>query len=336
MPLGSARVEAGRLPEPQRRTTALELRDVSRSFGAKTVLDGVSLAVDAGEIAALLGPNGAGKTTLLRIASGLIDRDAGSVRVLGAEIEENLRRVRQRIGFVPSGDRSFYLRLSGLENLVFFARLHGLSRSVALVRACEVLEQVGLGGAERVRVGVYSHGMQKRLSVARALLMRAEVLLFDEATHDLDPEGAAQVRSLVGELAAAGAAVVWATQRLDEIRAFAESVTLLGGGRVRFHGSVHELMSLAQPRSFVLGVSNGVATGPELEALLRRAVEGVGTVSALADGAGDDFLLLLGESVVLGDALQSLLAAGVQVHACREERSPIEEAFRRLSHGAAS
>jgi ABC-type multidrug transport system ATPase subunit len=106
-----------------------------------------------------------------------------------------------------------------------------------------VLAAVGLTDAARRRVATYSHGMQKRLSIARALLTQPAVLLVDEATHDLDPEGAQRVRGLVAERAAAGAAVVWATQRVDEIGDFAHRVTLLSGGRVRFTGSVGELLA---------------------------------------------------------------------------------------------
>src|SRR5439155_16951566 len=106
---------------------------------------------------------------------------------------------------------------SGLENLVFFGRLHGLRRRAALERAREVLEQVGLQDVATRVVYSYSHSMQKRLSVARSLLTDPEVLFVDEATHDLDPEGALRIRELVSDVAARGAAVVWATQRIEEI-----------------------------------------------------------------------------------------------------------------------
>jgi ABC-2 type transport system ATP-binding protein len=310
---------------------AIEARDVSRRFGAKLALDHVSLRVNRGEIGALLGPNGAGKTTLLRILSGLLDPHEGSVFVLGQDVRRSPRALRQRLGLVPSGDRSFYLRLSGIENLAFFARLHGLSRRRAARRALEVLDAVGLGGAERERVGVYSHGMQKRLSVARALLMEPDVLLIDEATHDLDPEGGKQVRELVAALARGGSAVLWTTQRLDEIRAFADSVTLISGGGVRFAGSVPELMSHALPQRYFLRVRNGALDSRELEPSLQAALGPIGTIRATAGENHDHFILALEEHTPLGDALRSLLAADVQIYACREEQSQVEDAFIRLT-----
>jgi ABC-2 type transport system ATP-binding protein len=162
-------------------------RCLTRRFGRSVALDVVDFEVGEGELHALLGPNGAGKTTLIRILLGLLEPNEGSVELVGRELRRHLTELRQLVGFVPSGDRSFYLRITGLENLVFFARLHGMPRRSAKQRALELIEHVGLKDAAGERVGSYSHGMQKRLSVARALLARPPVLLVDEATHDLDP-----------------------------------------------------------------------------------------------------------------------------------------------------
>lgn len=307
----------------------LDTREVSHRFGDKLVLDRVSFRLGQGEIHALLGPNGAGKTTLIRILAGLLHPTDGFVNVAGFDPRVNSRLFRQQIGFIPSGDRTFYLRISGLENLVFFGRLYGLRRPAAIRRAFEVLAEVGLEDAARRRVAAYSHGMQKRLAVARALLTYPPMLLIDEATHDLDPEGGRRVRDLVAAAAARGSAVVWATQRLDEIAGFASAVTLLDQGLVRFAGSVPQLMALAVPRRFVLHLR-----GPDADGRLDHAREVLAASAALvpADGSSSEhFLLALEQDVVLGDALGALAAAGFQVLSCREERSNIEEAFLRLT-----
>jgi ABC-2 type transport system ATP-binding protein len=311
----------------------IQVHDVSRRFRDKLALNGVSLRVERGEIAALLGPNGAGKTTLLRILCGLLIPDGGTASILGVDVRENSRSLRQRVGLVPSGDRSFYLRISAFENLLFFARMHNLSRREAAARSYAVLEDVGLRGVERQPVGTYSHGMQKRLSVARALLMQPEVLLIDEATHDLDPEGARQIRDLVSALARRGSAIVWATQRLEEIRGFADRVTLLTRGTVRFLGTVPELMGHALPQRYLLRVGNGAFSGKDLEPALQLALGEIGTISAIQDAGAEDYVLSLRQDAVLGDALRSLLAAeaNVQIFGCREEQSEIEDAFIRLT-----
>ena len=137
---------------------------------------------------------------------------------------------------MPSSDRSAYQRISGVENLAFFARMHGLRKKAAYARARAVLDDVGLADRGDDPVGGWSHGMQQRLSVARALLTEPPVLLIDEATHDLDPEAAATVRELIAARADRGTAVLWATQRLDELRGFAGQVTLMSGGSAAFRG----------------------------------------------------------------------------------------------------
>ncbi|HEU4450261.1 MAG TPA: ABC transporter ATP-binding protein [Gaiellaceae bacterium] len=310
--------------------TLVDVRDVSRRFGRVVALDAVSLAVGSGEIHALLGPNGAGKTTLLRLLTGLVDADSGHLRVAGLDPGRSGRELRRRVGLVPSGDRTLYLRVSGLENLVFFGRLHGLRRRAAARRAHEVLEAVGLAEAARARVGVYSHGMQKRLAMARALLVSPDVLLVDEATHDLDPEAAETVRNLVRDLAARGTAVVWTTQRVDEVRGFAGSVTLLAQGRTRFAGSVADLMAHAAPRRFLLRLAdtreNGRAPGPALDA----GLAGLGSISQTGADA-THFVMALEDGAVLGDALAAIRTAGFQLLSCRDERSEVEEAFLALT-----
>jgi ABC-2 type transport system ATP-binding protein len=300
----------------------IEVQGVEHTFGRKHALRGVSLSVGSGEIHALLGPNGAGKTTLLRVLSGLVDPRKGTATVAGLLASTHARDLRQMIGLVPSGERTFYLRISAIENLVFFARLYGFSKRDASARARHVLEQVGLADVGRQAVYTYSHGMQKRLGVARALLADPRVLLVDEATHDLDPEGAQRVRDLVKDCADRGAAVIWTTQRLDEIRGFADEVTLLTAGEVRFSGTVNELMALAESRTYLLEIEPMAAGGLER---LEFALGGMATLEP--SGAGGLSLCLLDEDAVLGDALARLANAGARIRSCRQERSEIEDAF---------
>jgi ABC-2 type transport system ATP-binding protein len=308
---------------------ALEVEGLSRSFGTTRALSRVSLQVRTQEVHALLGPNGAGKTTLLRVLAGLVDPDAGKIQVLGRPAKDiPYRSARRLFGVVPSGDRSFYLRMSGLENLVFFARLHGLRRARALERAWECLEAVGLADVGRAWVGTYSHGMHKRLSVARALLTHPAVLLVDEATHDLDPEGARRIRTLVSAAAEEGAGVIWATQRVEEIRGFADRVTLLHRGEVRFAGSVARLIATSPARRYLLHLQDGHAHPPNLLAEARAALAG----SLVSAGPDPEHLLLaLPEEITLGEAVSSLVGAGLEVLACREEGSGVEEAFLSLT-----
>ena len=321
-------VEIRRLEEP-----VIDARGIWRDFGARSVLRGVSLSAGAGEIHALLGPNGAGKTTLLRILTGLIEPTRGHVLVDGVPPRPTQKDASARVGFVSSSDRSFYLRISGLENLVFFARLHGMSRREALVRGRELLEQVGLDGAGRQRAYEYSHGMLKRLGFARALLGRPSVLLVDEATHDLDPEGAMRMRELTRRLAVGGAAVVWTTQRIEEIQGLADAVSVLVQGEIRFRGTVPELAERATSQAYVMTIRNGGASGHELSAAVQDALGGRATVSSLGGEDDRHFGVVLTPGVVLGDAFTALAARDLVLIGCREERPGIEDAFMQIAGG---
>ncbi len=317
-------------PDPvlERALPAIEATEVVRRFGESWALHGVSLRIMPGQTHALLGPNGAGKTTLLRILSGLTTADGGEIKTFGRVSDGAMTRdARATVGLVPSGDRSFYLRLSGLQNLVFFARLYGGSRRSATERSWEMLRWVGLEGAAKRQVGEYSHGMQKRLSIARGLLMDPPVLLVDEATHDLDPDAASRVRDLVADARDRGTAVIWATQRLDEIRGFADRVTLLHEGRVRFEGTVPELMAITVPLRHLIHVPSIRDGGHEAAAV---ALRGMAEASPSGE-TGEHLLIVLEAGVPLGQAIAALTAAGFEVVSCREERSEIESAFLALT-----
>jgi ABC-type multidrug transport system ATPase subunit len=174
--------------------------------------------------------------------------------------------------------------------------------------------------------------MQKRLAVARALLTSPPVLLIDEATHDLDPEAARRVRELVAAAASAGAAVAWVTQRLDEIRGFANVVTLLHAGRVGFAGTVPQLMSRATARSYVLQLDHE-GSGSRALTALPAALASMATLTHIGEDHSEHYLLTLAEGVILGDALAVLADADVRIVSCQQERSEIEEAFLLLVGG---
>jgi ABC-2 type transport system ATP-binding protein len=180
-------------------------------------------------------------------------------------------------------------------------------------------------------VGLYSHGMQKRLSVARALLMDPPILFIDEATHDLDPEGARRVQDLVGARSDRGAAILWATQRLEEIRGFAHRVTLLDKGEARFTGTVAQLTASYMTRRYVLRLREDRGDAVAVAAAGDEALRGLGTLVPTEDSDPEHYLLSIRDEVVLGDALAALTGRGIEVLACREERSGIENAFLQLT-----
>jgi ABC-2 type transport system ATP-binding protein len=297
----------------------VEALGVSREFKGRRVVKDLTLSLYPHEIHAFLGPNGAGKTTVLRMAAGLMAPSAGEMRVAHGDPCDRL--IRGGIGWVPASDRSFYLRLSGRQNLTFFGQLHGMARSDAQNRADKWIGAVSLGEAGLRPVRLYSHGMVKRLVLARALMCDPMVLVVDEATHDLDPLGADQIRRLVRDSATNGAVVLWATQRIAELPGFADSVTVLDEGEVRFSGSVDDLAAQAGSKSYMLRLDG--TTEPDLLEFSWGRLDRL--------GQSDRWRLDMMQEVSLTEAFAELAARGMKVVSCSEERPDVERAFIRLT-----
>lgn len=210
-------------------------------------LRGVSLSVREGEIVGLLGPNGSGKSTLLRCIAGLLEPSAGRVDVLGKRPSSLTTDVRGNIGIVVRDDRSFNQRLSGRDNLWFFARLQGMPRANLDDKIARMLKRMALTGVADRAYRFYSSGMKQRLSVARALLGEPRVLLMDEATSGLDPGKRDVFYGVLTELAASdGLAVVYATHELTEAQYLCHRVIVLDGGRVSAAGRYLEVERVAE------------------------------------------------------------------------------------------
>jgi ABC-2 type transport system ATP-binding protein len=300
---------------------------LSRVFQGTTVLADLDLTIHPGEVHALIGPNGAGKTTLLRIVAGLLAPTTGEVRVMGQSATDP--HTRSLIGWVPAGDRTFYLRISGRENLLFFARLHGLNGGRAKRRIDELLKAVDLADAAHRPSGQYSQGMLKRLGIARALLTEPRLLLFDEATHDLDLDGAEAVRRMVRRMAEDGAGVMWATQRLEELPGLADTVSVIGGGGLRFQGALERLLAEATVRTFVVKTESS-PTDTALEAV-RTRLGGRSMVERLEGPGAPRLRVGLGEGDRLGTVIALLEAVGVRVVSCTEQEAEIRLAFKSVT-----
>ena len=202
---------------------------------------GVDFSVPKGEIFGLLGPNGAGKTTTIKILCTLITPTSGDAYINGFSIAKNQQRVRENLGVMLTGERTLYWKLTGQENLEYFAALYHLDSTYAKKRIEELLKLVGLNEREDTLVENYSTGMRIRLSFAKALLNDAPVLLFDEPTASLDPQSSHLIRDVIRDLKRQGHAIILTTHNMEEADALSDRVAIIDHGRIVTLGSPSEL-----------------------------------------------------------------------------------------------
>lgn len=252
----------------------LEAQGLTKQYNGFVAVDGLDLTIRQGEVFGLLGPNGAGKTTTILMLLGLSEPTAGSVRVLGFDPARQPLSVKARVGYLPE-QLGFYDNLTARENLIYTARLNGLSREVAYRRIEEALAQVRLQDVADRRVSTFSRGMRQRLGVADVLLKHPRLVIMDEPTQGLDPEAAREFLEIIRQLSADGITVMLSSHLLHQVQAVCDRVGLFYQGCMVLEGTVEELA-----RS-VLGSAYRVrleVAGPDrLEDMLRQ-LDGVVSV----------------------------------------------------------
>lgn len=208
--------------------TVLELKNVSKSFGKRKVIDNLSLEVKEGEIYGFLGPNGSGKTTTIKMILRLMDEDSGEIKVNGYDTKKQFEKAMECIGAIVENP-DMYRYMTGKDNL----KLHARIRNVDEKRIEEVLEMVELKGRENEKVGKYSLGMKQRLGLALTLLHKPKVLILDEPTNGLDPAGIKKLRDILKEIAhKEGVAVFVSSHILSEMQLMCDKVAVLDNGKI--------------------------------------------------------------------------------------------------------
>ena len=219
----------------------------------------------------MLGPNGAGKTTSIKMLTTLLLPTAGHARILGLDVVTHVRQVRSRIGYVFGGDRGLYERLSGLDNLRYFAELYGIPPREQRERIGSLLQLVGLAGRERERVECYSRGMRQRLHIARGLLHRPDVVFLDEPSIGIDPVGARELRATIASLKATGTTVLLTTHYMFEAEELCDRIAVISGGKIVANGTPQELKRKSGSSSVLEVEAYGV--GDEVIEIIRDLPE---------------------------------------------------------------
>ena len=247
------------VPEPEG-ATMLELSGLSKRFGSLQALDDLSLSLNRGEIVGFVGSNGAGKSTTMRIVMGVLAADSGAVTWMGAPVDAAIRRT---IGYMPE-ERGLYPRMKVAEQLVYLARLHGLSASAAKAAAERWTERLGLEGRRGDEVQSLSLGNQQRVQLAAALVSDPELLILDEPFSGLDPVAVDVMSQVLLERAAAGVPTLFSSHQLDVVERLCDRVVIIRSGRLVADGTIPELQATETPRWRV--VVEQAAGSPPVEA----------------------------------------------------------------------
>ncbi|WP_186324377.1 ABC transporter ATP-binding protein [Microbacterium paludicola] len=226
-------------------SATLELTGVSKSYGSRRVLDDISFPVHAGQLTGFVGGNGAGKTTTMRIILGLLASDAGSVTLGGRALTADIRR---QFGYMPE-ERGLYPKMKVLEQVVYFARLHGFSKPAATEKATALLGDLGLGERLDDNIETLSLGNQQRAQIAASLVHDPEVLILDEPFSGLDPIAVETVAGVLQERASRGVSVLFSSHQLDVVERLCDDLVIIAGGTIRAAGPRDRLREqYAEPR----------------------------------------------------------------------------------------
>ena len=317
----------------------IELKDITKTFVERSwrtlllgkkpkrvrALNGVSLEVGPGEICGILGPNGAGKTTLIKILATLIIPDSGSAGICGYDLADQPQHVRRLIGLVNTSERSFYWRLTGRQNLHFFAALYNPPDSrKGRERIENLLDLVGLSDKADTPFMKYSTGQKQRMALIRALLSSPQVLLMDEPTNSLDPVAASEFREFTKKelKQRQGKTVLWCTHNLKEAEEVCDRLAIIHKGKVIASGSLEDMQTL---------MGNEGLYHIRIDHWPEGASEKLGIIPMNAfSNNGYVELKLREKQENMPRLLKTLFDSGIKVYTCTHKEIDLEDIFEKL------
>jgi ABC-2 type transport system ATP-binding protein len=300
--------------------TIVRTQGLTKAFGRLTVVDDVDLEVLPGDVFGFLGPNGSGKTTTIRMLLGLVAPTAGRVELLGRPMPDAAKTVLEQVGSLIEGP-GFYPTMSGRRNLTLFdAAGRNGRRSTRRRRIAEALDRVGLANVDRRPVRAYSLGMRQRLGLAAALMRQPQLLVLDEPTNGLDPQGIREIRALLAELAAGGTTVFLSSHLLGEVELICTRAAMMAQGRLVAQDTVENLLA---------PTGRLVIETPDVDA----AMAVLGLRGGPVEREGDRVRVMLNGHRP-EDLNHALVHAGVRVRELVVERRSLEDAYLGLTGGS--
>lgn len=294
--------------------TTIETDGLTKRYGNLVAVNDVDLTVERGEIFGFLGPNGAGKSTTIDILLDFIRPTDGSVSILGYDPQEDPRAVRRQIGVLPD-DYSLYDRLTGREHVEFAIKMNGSDDD-----ADTILERVGLDGDGDQRVGGYSKGMGQRLALGMALVGEPDVLILDEPSSGIDPNGVHEIRQLVREEADRGATVFFSSHALEQVEAVCDRICIIQNGTLVTVSTVEQLRNANGAKSTLILTVDSVSDDDGYDLLELDAVTSV-------ERNGDTIRVECADSSIKSSVIARVEAAGTTVTDIDVEKASLEELF---------
>jgi len=288
----------------------LECQNISKRFGKKQILNNVSFEIDAGDILAFIGPNGAGKTTAIKLILGLQKIDEGKVLINGFDVSKDFVNAIKRVGAIVENPDT-YMYLSGWQNLKLIANLYP---DVTDEKIKEIVEYVGLEKRIKESVSKYSLGMRQRLGIARALLNSPNILILDEPTNGLDPEGIKDLRDLLKKLAKDGMGILISSHNLAELESFCNKVLIIDSGNI---------IESSEVNAFRKNENRYIFKVKDTKNIDIKGIYEVKKTSFRFDGTKED----------ISKVIKELVKKDIDIYEVMEDRLTLEEAFLKKTGG---
>lgn len=310
------------------RETIIQLNDLTKQYEDNFAVEHLSLSIKKGEIFGLLGPNGAGKTTTILMMLGLSEPTSGTVEVCGINSTRNPIEVKKKVGYLPD-DVGFYQHMTGLENLLYTAGLNGIPRNQAEKRAYDLLGKVNLVEAANKKTGKYSRGMRQRLGLADVLMKNPEVIILDEPTLGIDPEGVRDFLQLIQELnEKEEITVLLSSHHLHQVQQICDRVGIFVEGKLLAKGNLEELeeqLFLRDP--FVIRLTASPINEDLIHAI--RAIREVNKVEVVQE----DHLEIYCQSDVSSIISKKVIESGALLYSLSKKDFGLDEIYHRYFEG---
>ncbi len=304
----------------------LEVQNLVKKYGDFAAVDGVSFAIEEGEIFSLLGPNGAGKTTTISVLSCLLKPTSGDAIIGGHSVARESLKVREVIGVVPQ-DIALYNMLSARENLMFWGRMYGMGGAALKQRVDEVLEQIGLTDKANAKVETYSGGMKRRVNIGVGLLHKPRIIYMDEPTVGIDPQSRRSILDTVKDLNKQGMTVLYTTHYMEEAQELSDRVGIIDHGQLIALGTQKELTQIVGEYD-TLRLHIGEEDDAEKLAQALSGIPGVLKCSA----ADHQVVLVVTEAEeALAPAITRANEAGIRIHSVDIQEPNLETVFLQLT-----